>query len=339
MQSFQHITAVVTLLAASIGGAFAQHGHLEFCAPGSKASPVLSKSDFDGDGTVTQNDVQLLAEQIRQDKYIAFFDRNADRALDQKDIAIALAETGSPSTVLDRELAAAYHGSKAYYMLGGAIADGFVPWTESLWGHGSHWVQRPEKAQLDYTFKPGAPEGLNYDADGRLWAVFYYAGPSPTRLDGTKYPPGDRFRPFAQAPEGFCGDADVWHQHAGGCFRGLNYEHPNMDPAKLSFREGISPRQCLPACAVERGLPVSSNAKWTPEFYMLHAWIYELNPCGTFAGTHPDLARSSLHPVAIAPNGHIHAADAHPDYPFAGGTLCSWLGELGQVPEFCAKRK
>lgn len=340
MQSIHQFTAaVVALFAASIGSAFAQHGHLEFCDPGSKASPVLSTSDFDGDGTATQKDVQLLAEQVGKGQYIAIFDRNADHALDRKDIAIAHAEAGSPSTALDRELAAAYQGTKAYRDLRAAIADDFVPWTEPLWGHGAHWVQRPERASLDYTFKPGTPEGLNYDANGRLWAVFYYSGPSPTRLDGTKYPPGDRYRPFSRAPEGFCGEADVWHHHAGGCFKGLNYEHPNMDPAKLSFQEGISPRQCLAACVVEQGLPVSSNVKWTPEFHMLHAWIYELNPCGTFAGTHPDLAKSSLHPAAIAPNGHIHAANAHPDYPFVGGTLCSWLGELRQVPEFCAKRK
>lgn len=334
----QRTAAVVTLLAASIGSAFAQHGHFEFCAPGSKATPVLSTSDFDGDGTVTQKDVRLLAEQIGKSQYIAFFDRNADHALDRQDIAIAQAEAGSSSTQLDRELAAAYHGTKAYQFLPGAIANDFVPWSESIWGHGTHWVQRPERATLDYTFKPGEPEGLNYDANGRLWAVFYYSGPSPTRLNGTKYGAGDSFRPFSQVPEGFCGNTDVWHQHAGACFKGLNYEQPNMDPAKLSFREGLSPRQCLETCAAERGLPVSSNVKWAPEFYMLHAWIYELNPCGTFAGTHPDLAKGSLHPAAIAPIGHRHAADPHPAYPFTGGNLCSWLGELGQVPAFCGKR-
>lgn len=339
MQSIHRFTAtIVTILAASTGSAYAQHGHLEFCAAGSKPTPVLSTSDFDGDGTVTRKDIALLAEQIGSADYIAIFDRNADRVLDQKDTIIARAEAGAASRAVDRELAAAYQGTKAYRNLRGAIADGFVPWTESLFGHGSHWVQRPERGTLDYRFNPGAPEGLNYDANGRLWAVFYYSGPSPTRLDGTKYPPGDRFRPFSQAPEGFCGDADVWHHHAGGCFKGLNYEQPNMDPAKLSFREGISPRQCLAGCSTERGLPVTSNAKWTPEFHMLHAWIYELNPCGTFAGTHPALATTSLHPAAIAPNGHMHTADAHPNYPFAGGVLCSWLGELGPVPAFCARR-
>lgn len=340
MQSFPRITAAALIVwAGAAGSAFAQHGHLEFCAPGSTPSPVLSTSDFDGNGTVGPQDVRLLTEQIRAGQYIAFFDRNADHALDAKDVAIARKEAGAVSTALDRELAAAYHGSKAYRHVQGAIADGFVPWTESLFGHGSHWVQRPERGTLDYTFKPGAPEGLNYDAEGRLWAVFYYVGPSPTRLDGSKYPPGDAFKPFSQPPEGFCGDADVWHHHAGGCFRGLNYEQPNMDPARLSFREGISPRQCLAACSVARGLPVSSNAKWTPEFHMLHAWIYELNPCGTFAGTHPALAKQSLHPSAIAPNGHRHAADPHPDYPFAGGMLCAWLGELGSVPAFCSPRR
>lgn len=341
MQSIHPIRATLAtfLLAASIGSALAQHGHLEFCAPGSKPAPVLGTSDFDGDGTVSQKDIALLADQIAARQYIAFFDRNADHALDAKDMAIAGTELGSASAPLDRELAAAYHGTKAYRQLSNAVASGFVPWTETLYGHGAHYVQRPDMGVLDYTFNPGRPEGLNYDASGRLWAVFYYVGPSPTRLDGTKYPPGDSYKPFSQAPEGFCGEADVWHHHAGGCFKGLNYEQPTMDPAMLSFREGLSPQQCLASCAVQKGLPVTSNVKWTPEFHMLHAWIYALNPCGTFAGTHPELAKNALHPAGIAPNGHIHASNTHPDYPFVGGTLCAWLAQLGQKPQFCAQRR
>lgn len=338
MQSKHQITAALAILiAVSTGSVLAQEapGHSDFCDPATKPRPVLSTSDFDGDGMVTRKDVGLLKEQVGKRQYIAFFDRNADYVLDQKDIELAVAETGTPGTVLDRELAAAYHGTKAYRRLKAAIRDGFVPWTESFWGHGAHWVQLPEKASLDYAFKPGAPEGLNYDTDGRLWAVFYYSGPSPTSLDGRKYPPGDTFKPFSQAPEGFCGDSDVWHHHAGVCFKGVNYQHPTMDPNKLSFREGLSPRQCLGSCVVAKGLPVSSTVKWTPKFHMLHAWIYQLNPCGTFADP---LAKRSPHPAAGRPHGKIDTLDPHPDYPFAGGTLCSWLGELGQAPEFCARR-
>ena len=29
---------------------------------------------------------------------------------------------------------------------------------------------------------------------------------------------------------------------------------------------------------------------YIPAFNMLHVWLYKLNPCGTFAGTHPHLA-------------------------------------------------
>lgn len=106
MQTIYKTTAAVaTLLAASVGSAQAQHGHLEFCAPGSKPVPVLSTGDFDGDGTVTAKDTALLAELIGKGQYIAFFDRNADHALDKKDVAIVQAEAGKSSTTLDRELA------------------------------------------------------------------------------------------------------------------------------------------------------------------------------------------------------------------------------------------
>ncbi|HEX8613238.1 MAG TPA: hypothetical protein VF800_18265 [Telluria sp.] len=343
MQSIQQATAILAaLFAASCTGALAQdqHADADFCAPTTKATPVLSTSDFDGDGKVTRKDLRLLRQQVRTGQYIAFFDRNADHVLDRKDIAIATGEAGSPSTELDRQLAAAYQATKAYRNIRAAIGDGFVPWTPSFQGHGTHWVQRPEKGSLGYAFDPGAPEGLNYDANGRLWAVFYYSGPSPTGLKGEKYPPGDAFVPFAHLfGEGFAGDTDVWHHHNGACFTGLNYEHPTLDARKLTFRQGLSPKECLPASAVARGLPVSANVKWTPQFHMLHAWIYELNRCGTFAHAHPDLAKHSPPLAASLVHGEVDPQDPHPAYPFARGTMCSWLGELGQVPEFCSQQK
>ncbi|NHZ40633.1 hypothetical protein [Massilia aquatica] len=342
MQAIHQRRAVLAVLLASAGAALAQeqHGHAEFCAPATKPTPVLSTSDFDGDGTVTRNDIRLLRQQLRSGQYIAFFDRNADRLLDRKDIAIATAEAGSQSTQLDRQLAAAYARTKAYRNIRSAIRAGFVPWTPSFHGHGAHWVQRPEKGSLGYAFDPGAPEGLNYDAKGRLWAVFYYSGPSPTRLDGTKYPPGDSFVPFAHLyGDGFAGEQDVWHHHNGVCFTGLNYEHPTLDARKLSFRQGLSPKQCLPGNAVAKGLPVAPDVKWTPQFHMLHAWIYELNRCGTFAHAHPDLAPGSppLESSLATPN--VDPQDPHPAYPFARGTMCAWLGELGQVAPFCTQQK
>jgi hypothetical protein len=345
MQAIHQATAVLAaVFAASGGSAFAQddHAHADFCAATSKATPVLSTSDFDGDGTVTRKDLRLLRRQLGSGRYIAFFDRNADHVLDRKDLALAAAEarTGAPSTELDKQLAAAYRASKAYRDIHAAIRAGFIPWTPSFHGHGTHWVQRPEKGALGYAFAPGKPQGLNYDAKGRLWAVFYYSGPSPTRLNGEKYPPGDGFVPFLHAfGDGFAGDKDVWHHHNGVCFGGLNYEHPTLDPRKLAFRQSLSPKQCLPASAIARGLPVAPAVKWTPQFHMLHVWIYQLNRCGTFADAHPDLAPASPPLASSLPTPNVEPQDPHPAYPFANGTLCSWLGELGQVPAFCAPRK
>ncbi|NHZ62755.1 hypothetical protein [Massilia genomosp. 1] len=166
MQAIDQLaSALAAVLGAAAGGALAQeqHGHADFCAPTSKATPVLSTSDFDGDGTVTRKDIRLLRQQLRTGQYVDFFDRNADHVLDRKDIAIAAAEAGSAGTEPDRQLAAAYQGTKACRNIGSAIRAGFVPWTPSFHGHGTHRVQRPEKGSLGYAFDPGAPEGLNDD--------------------------------------------------------------------------------------------------------------------------------------------------------------------------------
>ncbi|NHZ98867.1 hypothetical protein [Massilia sp. CCM 8734] len=101
----------------------------------------------------------------------------------------------------------------------------------------------------------------------------------------------------------------------------------------------MSPKQCLPASAIARGLPVAPDVKWMPQFHTLHAWIYELNRCGTFADAHPDLAPGSPPLESSLPAPNVDPQAPHPDYPFARGTMCAWLGELGQVPAFCAQQK
>ncbi|NHZ93331.1 hypothetical protein F2P45_30620 [Massilia sp. CCM 8733] len=108
MQAIHKRKAALAALLAAAALAQQQHGHADFCAPETKATPVLSTSDF---------------------------------------------------TELDRQLAAACQGTKAYRNIRSAIRAGFVPWTPSFHGHGTHWVQRPEKGSLGYAFDPGGPKG------------------------------------------------------------------------------------------------------------------------------------------------------------------------------------
>ena len=70
-------------------------------------------------------------------------------------------------------------------------------------------------------------------------------------------------------PEGFPGDADVWHNHRGMC-----------------FVEGVLEREGVPEPAACDGVWIDGSDLW-----MLHAWVvpgYE-NSQGVFAGTNPKL--------------------------------------------------
>lgn len=329
-------TFLALCLASTAAPAVAQHEHGDFCDPEtSVAEPVLGVGDFDGDGTVTESDVQALRDEIEQDRYAAFHDLNADGRLDEADVERARAEIGTESSEIDRQLASAFEETRAYRDIGAAIADGYGPGTQSFHGHGAHWFRHPSTGALDYGFDPGAPEGLNYDAQRNLWAVFYYVGESPRRQDGSRFPPGHDFRPMMEAPEGFAGAQDTWHFHAGACFEGLDYQNPTLNPEDLDFTEGLSPSECLPK--TESGEFDTSSTKWTPKFYMLHAWIYELNPCGTFAGAHPRLAPQSPEPQDFRPQGKVDTFDPHEDFPFEGGTLCAWLTETDEAPAFCSQ--
>lgn len=323
------------ILAGISSSPLAQHGHGDFCDPDTAvAKPILSVGDFNGNGIVEGRDILLVSRRARSGEYIAFFDRNADYTVDRKDVAITAREIGSPSTFMDQQLAAAFWGTVRYRDQNAAIADGYIPFTQTLYGHGQHWAQHPANGNLDYHFKPGNPEGLNYDESGNLWGIFYYVGPSASQPDGTLYPPGDAFNPLAPLPAGFVGDEDPWHHHAGVCLLGINYENPEMDPENLSFLECLSPNECAQA-ALEGGYTME-NTRWTPKFYMIHAWLYELNPCGTFAGAHPLLAMNATHPDLGNPTGEpCDTWDLHPDFPFVLGTLCNWLTELGERPDFC----
>lgn len=242
-------SAVILIHAFSASTSMAQHqatqehGHAAFCdVSEAEATPILNVSDFDASGLVSEEDVGLLQERIDASDYVAFFDRNADRRLDQADVELARQDIGSRSAPRDQQLAMAYQHTEAFRDQSTAVRKSYAPFTQAAHGHGAHWVQNQEGGGLGYSFAPGNPVGLNYASDGTLWGVFYYIGPSPTRSDGSMYPPRHRFRPLPKAPKGFEGDEDVWHWHARACFIGRDAETPSLDPADYEFLERLSPR-------------------------------------------------------------------------------------------------
>jgi hypothetical protein len=309
----------------------AQHGH--HCDPETAvAEPILSVSDFDGDGEVGWNDLKLVIKQVARRDYIAFYDRNADYRLNGRDILATIRDWGAASSTMDQQLAAAFWGSVAFRDQQAAIDAGFIPFTQAFAGHGQHWAVHADTGLLDYNFDASAPEGLNYDLDGNLWAVFYYVGATPD---------ANNFNPLAQVPEGFDGHEDMWHHHAGACLMGIDYDDPRMDPETLSFMECIGPGSCGLAAYMNG---YGGDFRWNPQFFMLHVWLYELNPCGTFAGAHPDLEAGSPDPATANPTGHACSiADvvdtdengADDDYPYSPvPQFCRWMSEIGQsIPQ------
>ena len=101
----------------------------------------------------------------------------------------------------------------------------------------------------------GAPAGLNYDEEGRLQAVFWG--------QPTAYPVGS-----LPAPQIFS-EPQMWHGHDHACV--MNYGLIKT----VNYSENIEPARCEQAGG-ESGT-----------FYMLHLWLYRLNPNGAFAMTHP----------------------------------------------------
>lgn len=107
------------------------------------------------DGIVGGGDIFLISRQVRKGDYIAFFDRNADYRLDQRDVVITAREVRSPSTFADQQLAAAFWDTVRYRDQDAAIADGYIPFTQTFYGHGQHWLQHPDNGTIDYSFEAG----------------------------------------------------------------------------------------------------------------------------------------------------------------------------------------
>lgn len=258
----------VGLTAALVGGLLgpaAQAQDHDPACPG--VEPLLTVADFNGDGVVSRSDLRLMRKALRYGEYLAFFDRNADGALTRADARLAARDFRKRSTELDQEIAAVFWATVRLRDVSVAVAEGWIPVTQEFVGHGIHAANFTD-GRADLTFEPTRPEGLNYTADGELVAVYYFHGPHYSNDD----PP----------PEGFSGDEDQWHHHAGVCLGGVDPLAPTYDPTELNYTQCVMPQECFTSTG-------STSTIWIPKFHMLHLWLYKLNPCGKFAMTHPDV--------------------------------------------------
>jgi hypothetical protein len=181
-------------------------------------------------------------------------------------------------------------------------------------------IKRPEKRQdvgsydsypnnLDTVLHVNDPEGLNYDENGELVAVFYYHGidvkqwvfaPSTTlvqqsiQLTAANMLSNGHINPGPGStghPRHLFDSHDaMWHWHWGPCWDDLNYAVMAFDTSHTPyFTQPLTPAECQ-----ARAPSTSARQGWVPGFNMLHVWLYKLNPCGTFAGTHPHVWEDAM---------------------------------------------
>jgi len=155
-----------------------------------------------------------------------------------------------PTSTLGPELAAAWAAAEdaalALATPEAARAAGYQPVSPVVAGVGAHWVRW---SLVDAPFDPARPSMLLFatTTEGR-----------PPRLVGFSY-----WVRSPTPPEGFPGDGDVWHRHAGLC-----------------FQRGWLLRERVPSAAECPGTWLHGGDLW-----MLHAWVVPdvASPDGRFA--------------------------------------------------------
>lgn len=289
--------------------------------------PLLSVSDFNGDGTVDGRDLKLFQTAIQTGVYKSLFDRNADGALDQQDFDLVSSDIGKASSVFDQELVGWYslaqnleHATPAQL-----LDQGYLKLLASLEGHGEHWQHRD-------CFSVPQPStdricGLNVD-QGRVVGVYFisYATPlfqdssqHPTGLSTLDYPDGKKWKKkcvkrYAEDPPVVTSSPDeTWHTHPASCF--------TMDENSEPFIVTHTTFQDCQADYPNR--PGTTENRWS-NVYMVHMWMFKLNPCGFFGNLHPCVAQGAKSEDEI--NGKCEVPDwflQFHDHTCSQGHVCN----------------
>lgn len=262
---------------------------------------ILTSADFDGSGHVDKDDIKLIKKVLKRKQYYAFYDFNADGKLNEKDVEAAKNQVGTLSSTQDREMAKLFHQVKQFGVVDSTIeliAMGQLKFADSLAGHGQHWINLFGR---DASVGRGVskfyrPEGLNVPEKGkRVWGLFWAQAAIPVFENGaTDYPkPGgawmnSRVVSFAGAPPKFTSSQnETWHTHAGLCFTTSNVDGKE----KIILNQHTTFLQCQAIPTTRKLGTTSTGLQINPwiNVWMLHVWMFNLNPNGIFANTHPCL--------------------------------------------------
>lgn len=272
---------------------------------GDKAPPLLSVSDFNGDGEVSYSDIKMLAATLYEGKYAALYDRDADGKIGFRDFYSARSELGQQSTKTDQQLAKMYQRFSHFQQVSGTqevMSMNYLPFGGTFAFHGQHWMNTAGQfAALGLrTSDPFIAEGINVTSDGKsvpalFWgeqAVPLFTDPTaPGGLSTLDWPSptgvwnSQRVQAFADSPADFFPDTedDIWHKHAGIC---LTVQDLGNGPEAV-IDQYLSNAEC-------QALPNLQKVEFNGQLintwgniWMLHVWAFDLNPNGVFGNTHP----------------------------------------------------
>lgn len=272
------------------------HNHEEMHDSATSTS-ILSVPDLNGDGKVNEKDLRDIIARYEavagEDLYHPLYDINANGEIDHEDIEEVIHAWGEDVPLLDQQIAQVTQATMKYYGSEGleqAIADGYIPLTQELEGHGIHYYNPTLESELGNLEELDIerPLGLNYDNEGDLQAVFYLR--FPQTLEATPENPLaeltiDPADDFAPASFDTITDED-WHTHQSMWFTGVG----NLNSESVYFDED-TPLSAVVSRLEQIDFQVfpESDEGYRPKFYMMHGWFHSINPDGNFANLHPDL--------------------------------------------------
>ena len=287
-------TIFVLSVLSSMSVAHSGENKNESCSSG--AQPILSTADFNGDGIVDKSDLIILKSVIKRKKYYAFYDINADRNLNFKDYELAKQAVNSESTLFDQQIAKLFHQVKQFQTIDTTEelnAMGFNGLTPSLSGHGEHWNNlAASKSIAGYTESNFyQAEGLNVSKDDkRVKGLFWGQAAVPVFENGASdYPQAggewmnSRVIAFSgHSPKFTASENEKWHFHAGLCVTSSDINEKEV----YSLDQHTTFAECQIIPSKVKSITNPDLNIWI-NIWMLHTWMFDLNPNGFFANEHP----------------------------------------------------
>lgn len=285
---------------------------------GDPAKPLLSVADFDANGIVDAKDIATLANVVGGNTYFSLYDRNADGKLTGVDVNLAAKDLAKTSNETDQEIATIYNRFKYLQNAQGneqLSSLGYFSIPPPLKGHGTHWFNSDGLASMLGFKQPNIniAEGINVSSGDLTIHANFWAKPATLKFANgvTDYPTGENWQNeqvirFTDTPPTLTLNEDeFWHKHAGLCMTVKHSYDSNGEMIRIGqANQHTTYNECQ---LIANDEPLQDGTNMWANFWMLHIWLYDLNPKGLFAGTHPCVDPDGVDPETI--NGDRNVPD------------------------------